>query len=335
MLVHYDGFAGHRVALNGTTAHVPASPLDVARAAALTCGPAPTLPPIRRLMRLGAFVLETLAHLDVADGGGLAVVGLDGLEPTARSELSQRLGVGMARVVAESQQVGLVDLYSLYALSRSPAAPTVVRRGVGGRRPDLVGADAAGAWSVLEAKGRSGKGTLPGTRARAHSQAQAVDFRDFLGRQIPLDMRIGSVARLGGGAVDVWFEDPDPGDEARVYEADPDELLHAYYEPLRDLIAVYGSVLPEVDDAPGFGSAPLPGTNLSLAVHRRIGGVLDEPDVLRAVRAELQDEFQEIRARHAVEGADRLLSVGRDGLGLVAESESAEVVSRQREFRAL
>ena len=99
-------------------------------------------------MRLGAFMLETLAHLDVVEGGGLAVVGLDGLEPTARSEFSQRLGVGVARVVAESQQVGLVDLYSLYALSRSTAAPTVVRRGVGGRRPDFVGADAAGAWSV-------------------------------------------------------------------------------------------------------------------------------------------------------------------------------------------
>jgi hypothetical protein len=325
MVVRYDGFAGHRVVLNGTTAHVPASPLDVARAAALTCGPAPTLPPIRRLMRLGAFVLETLAHLDIADGGGLAVVGLDGLEPTARSELSQRLGGGMTRVVAESEQIGLVDLYSLYALSR----------GVGARRPDFAGADAAGEWSVLEAKGRSAKGTLPGTRAKAHTQAQAVDFRDFLGRQIPLDMRIGSVARLGSGAVDVWFEDPDPGDEARVYEADPDELLHAYYQPARDLIAVYGPVLPELDDALGFGSAPLPGTNLSLAVHRRIGGVLDEPDVLRAVRAELQGEFQEIRARHAVEGADRLLSVGRDGLGLVADSESAEVVSRRREFPAM
>jgi hypothetical protein len=76
-------------------------------------------------------------------------------------------------------------------------------------------------------------------------------------------------------------------------------------------------VLPQVDDALGFGSAPLPGTNLSLAVHRRIGGVLDEPEVLRAVRAELQDEFQQIRAGYAVEAADRLLSVGRDGLGLV------------------
>ena len=174
---------------------------------------------------------------------------------------------------------------------RAPSQP----RGPDGCPPRRRGSSPGFGWSrrcgrVERAGGQGtlGQGDVAGTRARAHSQAQAVDFRDFLGRQIPLDMRIGSVARLGGGAVDVWFEDPDPGDEARVYEADPDELLHAYYEPVRDLIAVYGSVLPEVDDAPGFGSAPLPGTNLSLAVHRRIGGVLDEPDVLRAVRAELR-----------------------------------------------
>lgn len=60
---------------------------------------------------------------------------------------------------------------------------------------------------------------------------------------------------------------------------------------MRDLIEMYEPRL-RGESAPGFGSAPLPGINISLAVHR-IGGVLDEPDVLRAVRAELQDESLE------------------------------------------
>jgi hypothetical protein len=84
----------------------------------------------------------------------------------------------------------------------------VIRRGPGGQRPDFVGSDVAGAWSVLEAKARSAKGSLPGIRARAHAQAQAVDFEDLLGRLIPIDMRIGSVARLEDELVNVWFEDP-------------------------------------------------------------------------------------------------------------------------------
>jgi hypothetical protein len=173
---HFDGFVAPRKALNGTTVSVAVFPLDIARAAALTCGPAPGLGPLRRLMRLGAIVLELLAHLDVDAGGSVRVIGLDGLESTARGEVSQRLGVGLARVVAESTpQVGLVDLYALDALSRSGVGPRVLRRGPRALRPDFVGADAAGAWSVLEAKGRSGKGSLPGTRARAHAQAQAID----------------------------------------------------------------------------------------------------------------------------------------------------------------
>jgi hypothetical protein len=286
-------------------------------------------------MRLGGFVLETLAHLDLDAHGGVRVVGLDGLEPTARSELSQRLGVGMARVVAETQAIGLLDLYALDALSRSDAAPKVLRRGPGAQRPDFVGADASGTWSVLEAKGRSGKGTLPGTRARAHSQAQAVDFQDTLGRVIPIDMRIGSVARLGGMDSDVWFEDPPRSELRRTYTADPDELLHAYYRPARDLIEVYGPRLRGVSGAVDFGSAPLPGTNLSLAVHRRIGGVLNEPaDVLRAVRAELQEDFMRDRA-DAVGNDDLQLSVGRDGLALLAESEPVEMAAWFKDLRQI
>jgi hypothetical protein len=331
--VHYDGYVGARAVLNGTAARVAATPLDVARAVALTCGPAPALDPLRRLMRLGAHVLEVLAHLDRDGAGALRVVGLDGLEPTARSELSQRLGVGFARIAAEvTPQVGLVDLYALDALSRSDAAPKVVQRGAKGRRPDFVGSDAAGAWSVLEAKGRSAKGSLPGTRLRAHAQAQAVDFQDLLGRLIPLDMRLGSVARLGHAGIDIWLEDPEPTGARRVYSADPDEMLRAYYQPARDLIAVYGPRLRGVSGATGFGSAPLPGTNISLAIHSRLGGVLEEPDVLRAVRAEMQADFLEDR-RDAVEAEDLDLSVGLDGLALVADSQPVDMVSWFDELR--
>jgi hypothetical protein len=335
MRVHFDGFTGVRATLHDTTARIPVSPLDVARAAALTCGPAPALDPLRRLMRLGAFALEILAHLDLDAHGNLAVVGLEGLEPTAKSELSQRLGVGIARVVAETADVGLVDLYALHALSRSSGAPMVLFRGPGARRPDFVGADASGSWSVLEAKGRSATGTLKGIRAKAHSQAQGIDFQDLLGRPIPIDMRIGSVARLNATGVDAWFEDPPAPEGSPAYAADPDELLYAYYQPVRDLIDVYGSRLRGVSGATKFGSAPLPGTNLSLAVHRRIAGVVSgEPDVLRAARAELQDEIMEDRL-DAVAVDDRQLSIGRDGLALLADSEPVEMVSWFRELREL
>jgi len=285
-------------------------------------------------LRLGGYVLELLAHLDTGPDGALQVVGLSGLEPTARSELSQRLGVGAARVVAETRPIGLVDRYSLDALSRASAGPRVVRRGASGKRPDFVGSNAAGDWSVLEAKARTAKGTLPGTRARAHSQAQAVDFRDARGRIIPIELRIGSVARLGPAAVDVWFEDPRDLTVDRVYESDPDELLFAYYQPVRDLIDVYGRRLRGVSGAESFGSAPLPQSSASLIVHQGIMEVLDDPDALRAVRAEFQDEFAEYQA-DAVDAEDRTLSVGQDGLGLLIEVDPVDLASWFRELREI
>lgn len=328
----FNGFQAPRTALNGTATAIPATPLDIARAAALTCGPAPALSPLRRLTRLGAIVLELLAHLDIGPAGQVQVVGLEGLEQTAKSELSQRFGIGLARVVAEAAPIGLVDLYALDALSRTAAAPRVLRRGPTGRRPDFVGADASGTWSVVEAKARSAKGTLPGTRARVHAQAEAVDFEDLLGRLIPIDMRIGSVARLNAQGVEVWFEDPPEGTRERVYMADPDDLLYAYYEPVRDLVEVYGSRLRGVSGATGLGSAPLPGSGISLAVHRRILRALDDPAGLRGIREELQDDLSEYRWR-AVEAEDRDLSIGLDGLGLLSEPEAIDPVTWFRELR--
>ena len=275
-------------------------------------------------MRMGAYVLETLAHLDSDTAGLLRVVGLEGLERTARSELSQRLGVGAARLVAETPPFGFVDLYSLDELSRTLAWPSVVRRGVGGKRPDYVGSNSVGVWSILEAKGRTAKGNLPGTRAQAHEQAQALDFRDARGRIIPIDFRLGSVARLSASAVDVWFEDPETPSRARTYEADLDELLYAYYQPARDLLELYGGELRGVSGATSFGSAPLPSTSVSLIVHRRMAEVLDDLDLLRETRASLQDEFAADQSA-AVEAEDRQLSVGQDGLGLLIEADPVDL----------
>jgi hypothetical protein len=157
---------------------------------------------------------------------------------------------------------------------------------------------------------------------------------DTLGRTIPIDMRIGSVSRLRDDGVDVWFADPPPSAPARNYLFDPDELVHAYYQPARDLIAVYGPRLRGVSGASGFGSAPLLGTILSLAIHHRIAGVLDDAPALRAVRSALQDDFLYDRSR-AVEAGDIQLSVGRDGLAVVADSEPVEMVTWFRELRNL
>ncbi len=132
-----------------------------------------------------------------------------------------------------------------------------------------------------------------------------MDFRDVLGRPIAIDLRVASVSRLSPEAVTVWFEDPDSADDARVYEADPDELLVANYQSARDVAEVYGRELRGSSGAESFGSAPLPQSSVSLMVHNDIMEVLDDPDGLRQVRAEWQEEFASIKRKRSRQAIGR------------------------------
>jgi hypothetical protein len=124
--VDFDGFTGPHAAMNGSRRVIPARPLDVALAAASVCGWTPGGTPWRRLLRFAGIAMEVLAHLSLpepmppAGGERLRAVNTLALEQTARAELHQRLGVGLARLVANQPEVGLVDLYSLEALSLDP-----------------------------------------------------------------------------------------------------------------------------------------------------------------------------------------------------------------------
>jgi hypothetical protein len=225
----------------------------------------------------------------------------------------------LARLIASQPEVGLVDLYSLDALSRQHAAPTV--RPIDGtrRRPDFIGCDAAGHWSVLEAKARSAKGGLIGTRRSAVAQAKAIDLVDLLGRPIPIILRAASVARVGTEPVHVFFEDPEKDKpSSRRWEIDPDALLAAYYQPARDLVELYGRDLRPVSGALRYASAELPGGMLWLAVHRDLlSGALDDPDFLRARRAAIREHAAQEQVE-SVQAGELDLAVGPDGFALLA-----------------
>jgi hypothetical protein len=268
--------------------------------------------------------MEVLAHLSLPQTvppsapERLRAVHNTELDQTSRAELHQRLGVGIARVVARQPEIGVVDLYSLDSLQRQPAAPTVTRRERGRQRPDFVGSDAAGAWAIIEAKGRSAKGSLNGTRTSAVAQAKAVDLVDMLGRPIPINLRAASIARLGR-PVHAFFEDPaEDGPERRTWELDPDALLVHYYQPVRDLVELYGRRLRSVSGALSYESADLPAGVLWLAAHKELlRGDLEDPDALRSIRAAIREEADAEQA-DSIQAGELDLAIGGDGLALVA-----------------
>jgi hypothetical protein len=297
-------------------------PIDVARAAATTLSAGPGLPIARRLMRTTSVALEVLAHLR-GDWSGrrLRTVGLDGLDATARAETVQRIGVGLARIVAERGPLKLVDFYNLDALASDPSAPVVVRRQPRRRRrPDLAGSDVMGAWSLLEAKGRTASGELRNVRLSALDQVRSVDLAERNGEPIEPVARVSCVARLGDGDVTVFADDPPSGEQTALYRIDTSELVYHYYTLAREVLALVGRTGPGLSGAPDYAALPLIGDEqLILGVHRRVLEVLDDPDGLLAVRAEVRESYEAEQAE-AEEAQDLTLGIGPDGFALASRA---------------
>lgn len=302
--------------------------IDVARAAALTVASGSGRGLTRRIVHTGAVALEVLAHLrSDARGDGLHTVGLDALDATARGEVVQRLGVGLARVVAERSSLGLVDFYNLDALAADPTAPVEIVRRVphSRRRPDFAGQDATGSWSLLEAKGRALTGQLASVRREALAQVRAIDLQARDGSPITVANRVACVARVATRPIAVFADDPPPDEFDRLIQIEPVELLSIYYGLARDVVAQTGASGPGLSGAEDFTGIALLGEQLILGIHRALLPVLDDPEGLAATRAELQDDFTLYQVE-AEEAEDVQLSVGRDGLALASRGRGLETV---------
>jgi hypothetical protein len=304
-------------------------PIDVARSAATTLSAGPAMPLGRRAARTTAVALEVLSHLRVdRSGDGLRAVGLEALDATARAEVVHRIGVGLARLVAERGPSRLVDFYNLDALASDPSAPVVVRGETRRqRRPDFVGSDTHASWSLVEAKGRTERGELLRTRHAALQQARSVDLEDRQGRPIEPVIRLSCVSRLAKGEVTVFADDPPSGERRAVYRIDPEELIYLYYTLAREISASVGGAerAPGLSGAPSFRAVALLGEDLILGIHRRVLEALDDSQALVEARAALRDDF-EADQRAAEEDEDVALSIGPDGLALASRGAALEPV---------
>jgi hypothetical protein len=282
-------------------------------------------------MRKGAIALEILAQVKLVHEGRntkLVVFGAEGMERTDRSSLSHRLGVGLARLIAERQPFHLSHFYYVDGLiggsaHRPPGVAVTTPPGASKSSADMIATDRRDRWNVIEAKGRSTQVPSSALSAKAKKQAQAVHLVDSRGAPIPVAMRIGSVAALGGVPVAVSFADPPEDGPGTTYSLDPAVLLWNYYEPVRDLVEIYGPRLERLSGEPDFVYGLLPGTSVGLAVHRRLVEARNDPEALHAVRRELAEEWtQRQGALRELDGYD--FDVGADGLGIVVEDHQLD-----------
>jgi hypothetical protein len=310
---------------------LPIRPTQLARATATMCGYAPELDSLRRLVRQGAIALEVLTHVALlknGNGRNLAVVGNRGMERSDLAALSHRLGVGMARVIAEQSPFLLSRFYyvdGLLGASAHRPAGIAVPRPLATTKSvaDMIAADQHGNWSVIEAKGRRTERASSALLEKAKKQSQAIDLEDAKGKPLPVAMRIGSVAALDGVPITVRFADPPDGVAEVAYRLEPRRLLWNYYEPVRDLVEVYGKRLLAISGEPDFIFGPLPGTAIGLVVHRRLLEGVSGPDALLDASHAVTQEMIELNR----ERVDSEFDVGLDGLGIfVTDDQLAPLI---------
>lgn len=149
------------------------------------------------------------------------------LDPSEKSAVTYFLGLTFTKLMA-TRLFGIEWLLHL-DVYRDLLQPSLMGRS----RPDLVGLDLAGAWSVFEAKGRS-SGLDRKTKRNAKKQTQKLRK---IGKCVP-QLRVASIAYFSSGSLCVHMEDPDLVDAgAGDLPITDEQLLRDYYGPFTDLIS--------------------------------------------------------------------------------------------------
>lgn len=178
------------------------------------------------------------------------------LDPSEKGIASFYLGMAMAKLYADK----VLGIPWLMHISRYEAT-WAVRYGFSAKRPDLFGCNAAGAWAVAEAKGRT---RVTGALVK-QMKAQKSSVATING--VAPAHRYGSATRFEAGRLALRVVDPPARRDAQEVPIDPAAWLTDYYAPIVDLIAdtdrhVEGPYLVGV----------IPNTDIEVGVTEEIAG---------------------------------------------------------------
>lgn len=147
------------------------------------------------------------------------------LDPSEKSAISYFLGLTFTKLMA-TRLFGIPWLMHLDVYKNHLSILT------GGRRPDLVGQDSWGRWSVFEAKGRTSR-KEPGVVATAKAQTRGLRT---IGNCYPI-LRVASIIHFPRQSLHIYMEDPEEFDKDAVDLSISEDQFHEdYYRPISDLI---------------------------------------------------------------------------------------------------
>src|SRR5258708_5194161 len=154
-------------------------------------------------------------------------------DPSEKTSISYYLGMTLAKLFAEVL-FGVPRMLHVAVYGQNYQIAT----GQGASRPDLIGLSANGDWFVFEAKGRS-NGFDSGALSTAKDQAEQIIS---IANVAPL-CRIASQSFFSTNGLRLRMDDPEPQKRSRSRSLNitRDEFEHAYYDPIRGIVASRGS----------------------------------------------------------------------------------------------
>ena len=221
---------------------------------------------IYRLYEIAALILKTQAYVQESPTGVSTTDLYRNLDATEKGSASYRLGMGIAKLVAE-HRLGVPWLRHVDPLIRQQVVQTTLSTH---ERPDMVGQGNDRKWHVVEAKGRSSSDSS--AIRKGLQQAAAVD-------SVAGDTPATRCVCLTDLRYDPFYVDlvnvatEEPAAYGDFDIADPALFNNEYYSLIRGLSPIAPSenyAVPRIDNRGSIGSFrlfPLPGTSVAIGIH--------------------------------------------------------------------
>ncbi len=319
LLADYDDFDDLDptwAALNGLEETFPASAFDIALAAMTVGRPRSAPTSIRRLLQMASVAVDVLANLDSGPPRPFGVAPLEctpeywDLDSTERAAATYRIGMGVAKYVAE-ERFNVEEMVHLTLLASTPAAPVIAGAGGSRRRADLAAGDVAGNWLFVEAKGRGTASDVPKALSEAKQQAEDVRLYGPGAVEIPLLLRLATVVDLSTSPLTVSVRDPEESEMPKHrYEIRPEAVRDVFYAPARDLREA-------TSERPGSAFEVEDITAVDLGGGVAVGA--DHELLERALDPKQRGNHRTDRPRRAVESGNFVGRVGPDGYALLVD----------------
>jgi hypothetical protein len=208
--------------------------------------------------------------LEANSGRLLRTIPYETSDPSEKTSISFYLGMTLAKLFAELL-FGVPRMLHVAVYGQNYQIAT----GQGASRPDLIGLSANGGWFVFEAKGRS-NGFDNGALSTAKDQAKQIISIDGVA---PL-CRIASQSFFSTNGLRFRMDDPErkKRGQSRSLNITRDEFEHAYYDPIRGIVASRGSDIRLVIAGKRYRGTRIEEADIVIALAEQDIALTDKPE---------------------------------------------------------